>query len=158
MVIPSGIPLFLKLTEHAPASSVHVFPFRPFCWMVYFSLPSNLCLDFIFSDCHPALHFSSFHAPHYYRGIPFPWALCSVVSITHDLKVLIESFRYKQFINFQVVCCSEQCDKICVFLIHSVQVMNHLLMQSIHALYATCLSAISAVTFIGVVLDNAYLK
>lgn len=74
------------------------------------------------------------------------------------IKNLIKNFRYKQFINFQVVCCSEQCDKICVFLIHSVQVMNHLLIQSIHALYATCLLAISAATFIDVVLDNAYVK
>lgn len=40
-------------------------------------------------------HSPFFSSPQYYRGIPFPWALSSVVSITHDLKVLIESFRYK---------------------------------------------------------------
>lgn len=101
------------------------------------------------------LHFIYSNIP----GVPSSsGVLSSVGSVTHDLKFLIETFRYKQFINFQVVCCSEQCDKISVFPIHSVHVVNHLLIQRLHVLYAPCLLPISAVTFSGVVLDTAYVK
>lgn len=110
-------------------SCTPVFPFGPLFWICLFPIS----LQFLFGlhpfrpspTLLPSFFFISYAL--IYIGIP-------VVSVIHNLKFLIENFRYKQFINLQVVCC--WCVmKSCIFLIHSAQDMNHPCIQ-----YPCCIS------------------